>query len=83
MVLPVARLVLVEEHIQHPIQPTHDAPVFPHNGIEVVPQESSAQQMVACLDAGLSRIPSGQLSCPPPPGPTIDGVLRGAKPCRR
>src|SRR5215210_7288112 len=54
MVLPVAGLVLVHHHVQHPVQPVLDVPVAPHDLAEALRAENRAQQIVAGLDRRLA-----------------------------
>lgn len=50
VILAVSGLVLIHDHVEHPVQSVLDAPMAAHDGIEALGREGVAEQIAARLD---------------------------------
>src|ERR1019366_1754819 len=64
MVLTISRLILVHDHVEHPVELVLDAPMAADDGVETFRREGLAEQIAAGLDrrSAVDLAGSGDLS---------------------
>src|ERR1035437_2182509 len=64
VVLTISRLILVHDHVEHPVELVLDAPMAADDGVETFRREGLAEQIAAGLDrrSAVDLAGSGELS---------------------